>query len=151
MSRISNFLWFNDKAEEAAEFYTSLVEDSRITDVTRNPDGSAMVVGFELDGQRYNALNGGPHFTFNEAFSIQISCETQEQVDQLWDTLTDGGEEGPCGWLKDRYGLSWQVIPTALPKLLGDPDPERAARAGAAMRTMKKIDIKALVDAVEQS
>lgn len=151
MSRVATYLWFDNQAEEAAEFYTSVVGNSRVKDVTRGPDGSVMVVAFELDGQQFFALNGGPHFTFTEAFSIHLTCESQEQVDELWGKLTDGGEEGPCGWLKDRYGLSWQVIPTALHRLLSDPDPERAGRAGAAMQKMTKIDIKSLVDAVDQA
>jgi len=147
MSRVSTFLWYDDKAQEAAEFYTSVVPNSRVTGTTNGPDGKPMVVTFELDGQQFAALNGGPEFNFTEATSIYVSCETQEEVDDLWAKLTEGGEEGPCGWLKDRYGLSWQVIPTALPKLLGDPDPKRAAAASEAMRSMSKIDVKALEDA----
>jgi predicted 3-demethylubiquinone-9 3-methyltransferase (glyoxalase superfamily) len=146
MSSIATFLWFDSQAEEAARLYTSLVPNSRITDV------SPMSVSFELDGQRFMGLNGGPHYKFTEAASIFVSCESQEQVDDLWDRLTaDGGQEGPCGWLKDRFGLSWQIIPKELPALLGDPDPTRAAKAGAAMQAMKKINVKELLAAVEQA
>lgn len=152
MSSIATFLWFDGQAEQAATLYTSLVDNSTITDVSRGPDGSVMSVGFELDGQRFIGFNGGPHFTFAEAVSVFVGCETQDQVDRLWTALTDdGGSEGPCGWLKDRFGLSWQIIPTVLPTLLGDPDPQRAGRAAAAMRTMTKIDIKSLVDAADQA
>lgn len=147
MSKISTFLWFDDKAEEAAQFYTSVIKNSRINDVNHVGDGSVTVVSFELDGQQFQALNGGPHFTFNEATSIYVSCESQSEVDELWERLTDGGEEGPCGWLKDRYGLSWQIIPDALPELLTDPDPAVAARVMTAMREMKKLDIQGLRDA----
>lgn len=147
MSKVSTYLWFNDQAEEAASFYTSVVPNSKVHDVTRSGDGSILVVTFELDGQQFIALNGGPQFTFTEATSIYVSCETQEEVDEVWAKLSGGGEEGPCGWLKDRYGLSWQVIPSVLPRLLGDPDPEKAQRVGAAMHSMKKIDIKGLQDA----
>lgn len=148
---IATFLWFDHQAEEAAELYTGIVGNSRIKDVTRGPDGSVMAVTFELDGQQFLGLNGGPHYQFSEAISIYVGCDSQEQVDELWDKLTDGGSEGPCGWLKDKYGLSWQIIPNVLPTLLGDPDPERAARAGAAMQKMKKIDIKALQDAADHA
>jgi predicted 3-demethylubiquinone-9 3-methyltransferase (glyoxalase superfamily) len=149
MSRIATYLWFDHQAEEAAEFYTSLIGNSRVKDVSRGPDGSVMAVTFDLDGQQFLALNGGPAFTFSEAISIYVGCESQEQVDELWAKLTDGGAEGPCGWLKDRYGLSWQIIPDALPALLSDPDPGRATRAATAMRQMKKIDIKALAAAAD--
>lgn len=147
MSKISTFLWFDNQAEEAVQFYTSLIKNSRVNDVNHVGDGSVTVVSFELDGQQFQALDGGPHFTFNEATSIYVSCESQAEVDELWERLTDGGEEGPCGWLKDRYGLSWQIIPDALPELLTDPDPAVAARVMAAMRGMKKIDIQGLRDA----
>jgi predicted 3-demethylubiquinone-9 3-methyltransferase (glyoxalase superfamily) len=150
MSRIATFLWFHDQAREAAEFYTSLIENSRITDISHGPDGSVLAAAFELDGQRYVALNGGPHYTLTPAASIYVDCETQDQVDDLWAKLTDGGEESRCGWLIDRYGLSWQIIPTILPTLLSDPDPQRATRATTAMLAMSKIDIKSLLDAVNQ-
>ena len=146
MSSIATFLWFDNQAEEAARLYTSLIPNSRVKEVT------PMTVTFELDGQQFMGLNGGPHYKLNEAASIFVSCESQERVDDLWDRLTaDGGQEGPCGWLKDRFGLSWQIIPKELPALLGDPDPARAAKASTAMRAMKKIDIKELLAAVEQA
>jgi predicted 3-demethylubiquinone-9 3-methyltransferase (glyoxalase superfamily) len=151
MSRIATYLWFDHQAQEAAEFYTSLIANSRVKEVSPGPGGSVMAVTFELDGQQFLALNGGPHYKFTEAISIYVGCESQQQVDELWDKLTDGGEEGPCGWLKDRYGLSWQIIPDALPALLTDPDPARAGRAVAAMQQMKKIDIKALKAAADQA
>lgn len=143
-------LWFDTLGEEAATFYTSVFPNSRITDVTRYPEGSperageVLTVAFELDGRPFVALNGGPQFTFSEAVSFQISCDGQDEVDHYWKALSDGGEEGPCGWLKDQYGLSWQVVPTALPQLLSDPDPGRAQRAWAAMMSMGKIDIDAV-------
>lgn len=146
MSKVTTCLWFTDQAEAAASRYTSLVPNSRVHDVTRTPDGSVVAVTFELDGQQFMALNGGRH-PFTEAASVHVSCESQEEVDELWASLTDGGEEGECGWLKDRYGVSWQVIPTALPELIGDPDPAKAQRVIAAMMEMKKIDIQGLRDA----
>jgi predicted 3-demethylubiquinone-9 3-methyltransferase (glyoxalase superfamily) len=151
MSTITPYLWFDNQAEQAAAFYTSLFKNSRITDVQRyteagpGPEGTAMIVTFELDGREYIALNGGPQYTFNESFSLLVSCETQEEVDELWERLTaDGGEPGPCGWLKDRWGLSWQIVPKALPELLADPDKERAGRVMRAMFGMTKLDIEAL-------
>ena len=156
MTRITPCLWFDTEGEEAATFYVSLFKNSRITEVSRygeagpRPAGSVMVVSFELDGQPFTALNGGPEFTFSEAISFQIDCQSQEEVDYYWDGLTAGGEEGPCGWLKDRYGVSWQVVPSALIALLQDPDPGRSQRAMAAMMTMKKIDIAALHAAADQ-
>jgi predicted 3-demethylubiquinone-9 3-methyltransferase (glyoxalase superfamily) len=156
MTRITPCLWFDTEGEEAATFYVSLFKNSRITEVSRygeagpRPAGTVMVVSFELDGQPFTALNGGPEFTFSEAISFQIDCQSQEEVDYYWDGLTAGGEEGPCGWLKDRYGVSWQVVPSALITLLQDPDPGRSQRAMAAMLTMKKIDIAALHAAADQ-
>ncbi|WP_336213468.1 VOC family protein [Nonomuraea sp. LPB2021202275-12-8] len=153
MQKITTYLWFDKQAEEAATFYTSLFADSRILDVQRHgeggpgPVGSAMIVTFELAGQRYIALNGGPEFRFTEAISLFVDCETQEEVDELWAKLTDGGEEGRCGWLKDRYGLSWQIIPKALPELLSKSDPAVAGRVMQAMLGMKKIDVQGLLDA----
>ena len=150
MPKITPFLWFDTQAEEAAEFYTSVFPSSRITDVSRygsagpGREGSVMTVTFELDGQQFTALNGGPEFTFNEAISFSVSCETQAEVDDYWSKLSDGGEEGPCGWLKDRFGVSWQIVPTALPRLLGDPDREKSQRVMAAMLQMKKIEIDEL-------
>jgi predicted 3-demethylubiquinone-9 3-methyltransferase (glyoxalase superfamily) len=147
--KITTCLWFDTQGEEAAEFYCSVIPNSKVTSVSRYgesfPDraGTAMTVSFELDGRPYVALNGGPEFTFNESISFQVSCEDQAEVDHYWETLTaDGGEESMCGWLKDKYGLSWQIVPTALPGLLGDPDPDRAHRATRAMLSMKKIDIE---------
>jgi predicted 3-demethylubiquinone-9 3-methyltransferase (glyoxalase superfamily) len=140
-------LWFDTQGEEAAEFYCSVFPNSKITDVARygkagpGPEGQVMVVSFELDGQPYVALNGGPQFTFDEAISFQIDCGSQEEVDRYWYALSKGGEEGPCGWLKDRYGLSWQVVPQSMTELLADPDPDRSARAMQAMLGMKRIDI----------
>lgn len=150
MSNVSTFLWFDDQAEEAANFYTSVIGNSKVTDVTNGPDGKAFVVTFELDGQQFIALNAGPHFRFTEAISIYVNRETQAEVDELWAALlADGGEESQCGWLKDRYGLSWQVVPSALPRLLTDPNPARAAAVNAAFRTMRKIDIAALQAAAD--
>nr|MBA2532248.1 VOC family protein [Nocardioidaceae bacterium] len=145
------------EGEEAAKFYTSIFENSRILDISHygdagpRPAGTVMTVSFELEGQEYLALNGGSEFRFNESVSFQVHCETQEEVDRFWNNLTDGGEEGPCGWLKDKYGLSWQIIPTVLPELLGDPDPEKSQRAMQAMLDMKRIDINALRKAADQA
>ncbi|MFF4620302.1 VOC family protein [Nonomuraea jabiensis] len=147
MQKITTFLWFDDQAEEAAGFYTSLFKDSRVLEVTPGPAGAAMVVTFELAGQRFIALNGGPEFKFTEAISLYVDCDSQEEVDELWARLTEGGEESQCGWLKDRYGLSWQIIPRRLQELIGDPDPERAQRAVKAMLGMGKIDVQGLEDA----
>jgi predicted 3-demethylubiquinone-9 3-methyltransferase (glyoxalase superfamily) len=150
MSHITPFLWFDTQAEEAATFYVSIFKNSRIVGVARygeagpGPPGSVMTVQFELDGQPFIALNGGPHFKFNEAISFSVACKTQDEVDEFWNKLSEGGEEGPCGWLKDKYGLSWQINPTALGEMLKDPDPEKSKRVMAAMLKMKKIDIAAL-------
>ena len=150
MNEITPCLWFDTEGEDAAKFYTSVFPNSRILDVARygsagpRPEGTVMTVSFELNGQKYVALNGGPDFKFNEAISFQVSCEGQDEVDAFWNKLSDGGEEGPCGWLKDRYGVSWQIIPTALPELLSDPDPERSQRVMAAMLKMGKIEIEEL-------
>ncbi|MDP9284637.1 MAG: VOC family protein [Actinomycetota bacterium] len=150
MQKLTPCLWFDTEGEEAANFYTSVFPNSKIVDVSRygeagpRPEGTAMVVSFELDGQKFTALNGGPDFTFNEAISFQVSCETQEEVDAYWSKLSEGGEEGPCGWLKDKFGVSWQIVPTALPRLLGDPDREKSQRVMQAMLKMKKIEIDEL-------
>ncbi len=150
MSRLTACLWFDTEGEEAAHFYTSVFPNSRITGISHYGEagpreaGSVMTVDFELDGQPFLALNGGPEFTFSEAISYQVSCETQDEVDRYWTTLSEGGEEGPCGWLKDRFGLSWQIVPTALPRLLQDPDREKAQRVMAAMLQMRKIEIDEL-------
>jgi predicted 3-demethylubiquinone-9 3-methyltransferase (glyoxalase superfamily) len=152
---ITPCLWFDTKGEDAARFYTGIFPNSRITDVARygaagpRPEGEVMTAAFELDGQPFVALNGGPEFTFSEAISFQVSCQDQEEVDRYWDALSEGGEEGPCGWLKDKFGVSWQIVPEALPRLLGDPDPERAQRAMAAMLQMKKIEISELEAAAD--
>ena len=157
MQKITPCLWLDAEAEEAANFYTSLFEDSKILSISRygpagpRPEGMVMTVSFELQGQEFTALNGGPEFTFNEAVSFQVSCDSQEEVDRFWEGLSEGGEEGPCGWLKDRYGLSWQIIPTVLPELVGHPDPEKAQRAMEAMLQMRKIDIATLQRAVDQA
>ncbi len=150
MQKITPCLWFDTEGEDAARFYTSVFPNSRVVDVTRygsagpRPEGTVMTVSFELDGQRFVALNGGPEFTFDEAISFQVSCETQEEVDAFWSKLTEDGEEGPCGWLKDRFGVSWQIVPTALTDLLADPDREKSQRVMQAMLQMKKIEIDVL-------
>lgn len=151
MQKITPWLWFDTEAEEAAEFYTSIFENSRITEVTHygpagpRPEGMVMTVAFTIDGQEFAALNGGPEFTFNESVSFQVACESQEEVDRLWSALTTGGgAESACGWLKDKYGLSWQIVPTRLMELISDPDAERSQRAFGAMLTMSKIDIAAI-------
>jgi predicted 3-demethylubiquinone-9 3-methyltransferase (glyoxalase superfamily) len=155
LSKITPFLWFDTQAEEAASYYTGLFEDSRITEITRygeagpRPAGMVMTVDFELAGRPFVALNGGPDFTFNEAISLQVTCESQEEVDRLWGELTAEGEEGPCGWCKDRYGLSWQIVPQVLFDLLADPDPGRSQRAMQCMLGMKKLDAAELQRAAE--
>jgi predicted 3-demethylubiquinone-9 3-methyltransferase (glyoxalase superfamily) len=147
--RITPNLWFDTEAEEAAGFYTSVFKDSRIVNVTHyteagpRPAGTVMTVEFELDGQRFVGINGGPQFTFDEAVSFQINCETQDEIDYYWDRLSEGGQEGPCGWLKDRYGLSWQVVPTGMEELFADPDRERAEGALMALLGLGKIDAPA--------
>ena len=147
--KIMPCLWFDGKAEEAAEFYVSLFPDSAVTGITPGPTGAALVVQFRLAGIEFLALNGGPQFTFNEAISLSIDCRSQAEVDELWEKLSADGSEGPCGWLKDRYGLSWQVVPAVLAKLLSDPDPAKAARVMEAMMRMTRLDIRALQDAAD--
>ena len=155
MPKITPCLWFDTQGEEAARFYTSIFPNSRIVDVAHYGEagprdaGTVMVVKFELDGQEFVALNGGPEFTFDEAISFQIDCADQEEVDRYSEALTDGGEQGPCGWVKDRFGLSWQVVPARLIELLGDPDEAKAQRAMAAMLEMRKIDIAAVEAAAD--
>ena len=155
MSSITPWLWFDTEAEEAATFWTSLFPNSKIVEITRygaagpREEGSVMTVSFELDGRLYAGLNGGPQYRFSEASSLQVLCENQAEVDRYWSALTDGGEEGPCGWCKDRFGFSWQIVPKVLPELLGDPDRERAQRAMQAMLGMKKLDIAALCAAAD--
>jgi predicted 3-demethylubiquinone-9 3-methyltransferase (glyoxalase superfamily) len=156
MQKISPFLWFDDNAEEAMNFYVEVFGDAKVGEVTRygeggpGPAGSVMSATFELRGQQFMALNGGPEFAFTEAISFFVACETQEEVDDLWEQLTAGGEESQCGWLKDRYGLSWQIIPNALPELLNDPDRVKSQRVMQAMLQMGKIDIAGLQRAYEQ-
>ncbi len=156
MKKITPFLWFDDQAEEAMNFYVSVFPNSRVLDISRygddapGPKGKVMTATFELNGQQFMVLNGGDQgFAFNESVSFFVDCETQEEVDRLWDQLTEGGEPGPCGWLKDRYGLSWQIVPQALGKMLGDPDPARASRVMQAMLKMGKIEIAGLQRAYE--
>ena len=155
MQKITPFLWFDSQAEEAANFYTSTFKNSKILNISRygeagpRPAGSVMTVTFELNGQEFTALNGGPEYRFTEAVSFLVNCETQEEVDELWEKLTEGGEEGPCGWLKDRYGLSWQITPVALMEMLQDKDAERSQRVMQAMLRMNKIDIKVLRETYE--
>lgn len=155
MPKIVPCLWFDDQGEEAATFYTSVFPDSRITEVTRYGEagpreaGSVMTVSFTLSGQEYVALNGGPGFTFTGALSLQVHCGSQDEVDHYWSELGKGGEEGPCGWLKDRYGVSWQIVPTVLLELNADPDRARASRAQAAMLQMGRIDVAGLLRAAD--
>jgi predicted 3-demethylubiquinone-9 3-methyltransferase (glyoxalase superfamily) len=156
MQQITPCLWFDTEGEEAANFYASIFKNSRILEISRygeagpRPAGTVMVVSFELAGQKFTALNGGPEFKFNEAVSFQVNCESQQEVDEFWDALCEGGEPGPCGWLKDKYGVSWQIIPTALTELINDPDPAKSQRAMKAMLQMGKIDVEALRQAAEQ-
>src|SRR2546422_11002749 len=151
--KITTFLWFDGKAEEAANHYTSIFKNSKILSVSRygeagpGPKGTAMTVLFELEGQEFIALNGGPQFKFTEAISFSVDCKTQQEVDEFWEKLSKGGEQGPCGWLKDKYGLSWQINPTILGEMLSDPDPEKSKRVMEAMLRMKKIDIEGLKEA----
>ena len=156
MQKITPFLWFNDQAEEAMNFYVSIFKNSKVGRVTRypkgspGPEGKVMSVTFQLEGQEFMGLNGGPMFKFSEAISLFVDCETQEEVDELWARLSAGGEPGRCGWLKDKYGLSWQIIPKALMKLMQDPDPQKSQRVMQAMLTMSKIEVKALQLAYDQ-
>jgi predicted 3-demethylubiquinone-9 3-methyltransferase (glyoxalase superfamily) len=155
MQKITPFLWFDNQAEEAANFYVSVFPNSRILGITRygsvgpRPPGTVMTVAFELDGQEFTALNGGPVFKFNEAVSFVVNCETQDEVDAMWRKLTDGGQEVECGWLTDRYGVSWQIVPTVLKEMLADPDPGRTERVMQALLQMKKLDIGLLKKAYE--
>jgi len=156
MSKISPFLWFDTQAEEAANFYTSIFKNSKVGKIARYPEGapadkgSVMTVAFTIDGKEFTALNGGPLFKFTEAISFLVNCDSQEEVDRYWSKLLEGGEESRCGWLKDKYGLSWQIIPTVLGKLLSDPDPKKAKRVMESMLGMKKIDIAGLQKAYDQ-
>ena len=150
MQNITPFLWFNGQAEEAMNFYTSVFKDSKVINVSRYgeaPKDTVMSATFELNGQKFMALNGGPHFSFTPAISFFVGCETQEEVDELWNKLSEGGSEEQCGWLKDKFGLSWQIIPSVLGRFLNDKDPEKSKRVMEAMLKMKKIDIKKLKEA----
>jgi predicted 3-demethylubiquinone-9 3-methyltransferase (glyoxalase superfamily) len=155
VQKIVTFLWFNDNAEEAMNFYVSLFPNSKVVGVRRYGDagpgakGKVMAGTFQLDGQEFHALNGGPHHTFTPAISLFVNCTTQEEVDRLWEKLSEGGSQEQCGWLKDKYGVSWQIIPTALGQMLGDKDPEKSKRVMQAMLQMKRIDIKGLEQAYE--
>ncbi|MGH7493024.1 MAG: VOC family protein [bacterium] len=156
MQKITPFLWFDNQAEQAANYYVSLFKNSKIIRVERygeagpGPKGSVMIATFQLEGQEFIALNGGPRFKFTEAISFVVDCKTQQEVDLLWEKLSEGGEKSMCGWLKDKYGLSWQIVPTVLNEMLADKDPEKAKRVMQAMLQMSKIDIQALRQAYEQ-
>ncbi len=156
MQKITPFLWFDGKAEEAMNFYTSIFKNSKRGRISRygdagpGPKGTVMVATFQLEGQEFIALNGGPHFKFTEAISLVVNCETQDEVDAFWEKLSEGGAKGQCGWLKDKFGLSWQIVPTALGELMSDPDPEKSKRVMTAMLQMKKLDISALKRAYDQ-
>jgi predicted 3-demethylubiquinone-9 3-methyltransferase (glyoxalase superfamily) len=155
MQKITTFLWFNDNAEEAANLYVSLFKNSKIDSVSRygdagpGPKGSVMTVNFQLEGQKFMALNGGPHFSFTPAISLFVNCESQQEVDRLWEKLSEGGKKDRCGWLRDRYGLSWQIVPVALMRLMSDPDQQKAGRVIEAMLKMDKIDVEKLAAAAE--
>jgi len=163
MRKITPFLWFDSQAEEAARFYTSIFRDSKILNVSRysdagaevsgRPAGSAMTVSFQIEGQAFVALNGGPAFKFNESISFVVNCETQDEIDELWEKLSEGGDEKAqqCGWLKDKYGVSWQIVPNALGRMMQSTDPEKSERVTAALLKMKKLDIAVLERAFEQS
>lgn len=159
--KITPCLWFDDQAEEAVKFYTSIFKKSKVGRIARygeagakvsgRPKGSVMTATFEIEGQEFMALNGGPHFRFSEAVSFIVNCETQQEIDQLWEKLSEGGEQGVCGWLKDKYGLSWQVIPTVLEKMMQDKDSDKTNRVMRALLQMKKLDIRRLEEAYERS
>jgi len=156
IQKITPFLWFDNQAEEAMNFYVSVFKDSKVLSISRYgegaplPAGTVMTASFQIEGQQFTALNGGPVFSFTPAISFVIHCSTQEEVDHYWETLTEGGEEVQCGWLKDKFGVSWQVVPEALGRLLNNPDPIKAQRAMQAMFTMKKIDIRQLQEAADR-
>jgi len=161
MQKITPCLWFDDQAEEAARYYVSLFKNSKILNIARygeagakvsgKPKGTVMTVTFQLDGHEFMALNGGPQFKFSEAISLIVHCETQAEVDERWEKLSEGGEKGPCGWLKDKYGLSWQIVPTALEEMMQDKDPKKSEKVMEALLQMKKLDIAALRRAYEQA
>ena len=156
MQKINPSLWFDHEAEEAANYYVSIFRDAKILNVTRygsagpGPAGSVVTVDFRLHGQDFNAINGGPQFKFTEAISLLVNCESQDEVDEYWDKLSVGGETGPCGWLKDKYGLSWQIVPVALGEMISDPDPAKSQPVVQAMLQMHKLDVAALRRAYEQ-
>jgi len=160
MQKITPCLWFDDKAEEAVNFYVSTFKNSKVGSIARygeagakvsgRPKGSVMTVTFELEGQEFLALNGGPHFKFSEAISFIVNCETQEEIDKMWEKLSEGGEKGQCGWLKDKYGLSWQIVPPVLGEMLQDKNSAKSERVMKAMLQMHKLDIKTLRQAYEQ-
>ncbi|MES2221598.1 MAG: VOC family protein [Acidobacteriota bacterium] len=160
MQKITTFLWFDDNAEEAANFYSSIFKNSKIKTITRyreaaanasgRPAGSVMTVVFQLDGQEFIALNGGPHFHFSEAISLVVNCDSQAEIDEYWEKLSAGGQESQCGWLKDKYGLSWQVVPARIERWLSDKDPEKSARVMNAVLQMRKLDLQTLQDAYDQ-
>jgi predicted 3-demethylubiquinone-9 3-methyltransferase (glyoxalase superfamily) len=156
LTKITPCLWFDSQGEEAAAFYTSIFDNSRVLQVTHygpsgpRPEGMVMTVTFELDGQKFMALNGGPAFTFDEAISFTVNCETQEEIDEYWTKLSDGGSEGPCGWLKDRFGVSWQIVPTIVEQVLSDPDTSKAQRAMKAVWSMDKLDIAEIQRAIDE-
>ena len=155
MQKISICLWFDDQAEEAVYFYTSIFKNSKILETRRYSEtgpgdpGSVMTINFQIEGREFMALNGGPHFKFNEAVSMFVNCESQDEVDYFWEKLTEGGQEVQCGWLKDKFGVSWQIVPTALGGLLDDPDPAKVLRVTQAMLQMVKLDVAALQQAYE--
>ena len=155
MQKITTCLWFDNNAEEAVTFYTSIFKNAKVLEVARygeagpGPEGSALTMRFQLEGVEFMALNGGPAFKFTEAISLSVDCKSQAEVDELWGRLSEGGSEDQCGWLKDKFGLSWQIVPRALPEMLGDPDPEKSKRVMEAMLKIKKIDIKVLQEAYE--
>ena len=157
MQKITPFLWFDDKAEEAMNFYVSIFKNSKVAGIARYPEGgpgpvgSVMTAEFELDGQKFVALNAGPHFKFTEAISFVVNCETQEEVDDFWEKLSEGGEKSRCGWLKDKFGLSWQVVPTVLGELMKDKDREKSKRVMQAMLQMDKLDVATLKQAAAQA
>lgn len=156
MQKITPFLWFDDQAEEAMQFYTSVFKNSKIVSINRlgddvpGPKGKVLTGMFQIDGQEIMVLNGGPEFKFTEAISFYVHCENQEEVDYYWESLSAGGEKGPCGWLKDKFGLSWQIVPNILGELMSDPDAEKARRVTQAMLKMSKLDIRLLKEAYEQ-
>ena len=156
MKKITPFLWFDDEAEEAAAFYTSIFNGSSVDAITRygevgpGPKGSVMTVVFQIEGQQFIALNGGPQFKFTEAISFVVDCETQQEIDELWASLSTGGKEAECGWLKDRYGLSWQIVPTVLGEMMNDKDPKKSQRVMKALLRMKKLDVAGLEKAYHE-